>query len=179
MPEEPLVSVYPQGFEGESPGWPDGPPIAVLTRIGGVRLELRFAPGDFRGEGLVQELRLLPDSEQLEPRVLRRFAPQAELYLAFARAAMRIFGPEDDPVIRREKLHAAAMALREISGPGRGLTDEFYQRIAEEYAALIDGGEPHPVKALGEIHCVTISAASRWITEGRRRGYIDAKETTP
>ena len=88
---------------------------------------------------------------------------------------MRIFGPKDDPVIRREKLHAAAMALREISGPGRGLTDEFYQRIAEEYAAFVDGGEPHPVKALGEIHHVTISAASRWIKEARRRDYIDTR----
>jgi len=36
----------------------------------------------------------------------------------------------------------------------------------------VSEGEAHPVKALGEIHHVTISAASRWVKEARRRGYV-------
>ena len=121
----------------------------------------RFAPDDFFGEGPLQELRLLPDAEELKPRILRRFAPQAELYLAYARAGMRM-----------EDVQAAAAALREAGGPGRGHGGEFYRKIATNYRALTAEGEPHPVKALAEIHHVSISAASRWITEARRRGYI-------
>lgn len=171
MPDEPAVTVSPHGFEGEAP---NGPAIAVI-RHRGVRLELRFAPGDVRGEGEIQELRLLPDVDELTPRVLRKFAPDAELYVQFARAAMRHWDPEEDPATKQVRLRDAAEALRVLSGPGRGLTDEFYKRIGETYNALVAEGEPHPVKTLSEIHHVTISAASRWIKEARRRGKITAK----
>src|SRR4051794_9822587 len=107
MAREPAVSVYPKGVEAE---FPDGPPTAVL-RHNGVRLELRFAPGDFYGEGPIDELRLLADVDELTPRVLRRVAPDAELYLAFARSAMRLLGPEDDAVTRQRRLGEAAQAL--------------------------------------------------------------------
>jgi hypothetical protein len=169
MSDEPGVTVFPKGLEGE---FPEGPPTAVLKHRG-CELVLRFAPGDFRGEGDLQELRLLPATEALRPRLLRQFAPEAEDYLAFARAAMRIFGPEGTPEARTEKLREAADVLRARGGPGRGLSDEFYKVIATSYTALLAEGEPHPVKALGEKHHVTISAASRWLTEARRRGLID------
>jgi hypothetical protein len=170
--EEPKAKAWPKGVEGE---FPNGPPTVVVTHRG-CRLELRFAPGDFMGEGLVEEIRLLPDVKQLEPRVLRQFAPQAELYLAFARSAMRLLGPVGTPESRYDTWRSTAEALREISGPGRGLTDEFYVRIAENYRALIDGGEPYPIKALSEIHHVTISAASRWVKEARRRGLLPQQD---
>ena len=105
--------------------------------------------------------------------VPNQFAPEAEQYLAFARSAMRIFGPEGTPEEREENFRAAADVLRHIAGPGRGLSDGFYRVIASSYKALVAEGEPHPGKALGEKHHVTISAASRWLTEARRRGPLD------
>jgi len=172
MADEPDgVWTRPHGLEDE---FPNGPPTAVIKHRG-CRLVLRFAPGDFAAEGEVQELRLLPDTKTLEPRVLRQFAPQAELYLAFARAAMRKWWPEESPDTRRKNLAAAADALRQIAGPGRGLTDEFYRTIATSYEALIAEGEAHPVKTLSENNHVTISAASRWVKEARRRGYLPEK----
>jgi hypothetical protein len=169
MPEEPSVQVYPRGLEDE---FPDGPPTAVVTH-NGCRFVLRFAEEDFRGEGELQELRLLAGTETLKPRVLRRFSPSAEVYLQYARAAMRIFGPEGTVESRLKDLKGASAALRQLGGPGRPLGDAFYRSIARHHDALVSEGEPHPVKTLGEAHHVTISAASRWIKEARRRGYIE------
>ncbi len=175
MSDEPQAKAWPKGLEDE---FPDGPPTVVIEHRG-CRLVLRFAPGDFFGEGQLQELRVLPgETGELRPRVLRRFAPDAELYLAYARAAMQILGPEGTPESRIEKWRGAAEALRQISGPGRGLKPEFYRMIAENYTALVDEGEPHPVKALSEIHHVTISAASRWVSEAKRRRLIRKKVST-
>jgi hypothetical protein len=158
--------------------FPNGPPTVVIEHRG-CRLILRFAHGDFRGEGDIQELRLTPgEKTELTPRVLRQFAPDAETYLAYARAGMRMFGPEGTPASRLERIRDAAEALRAISGPGRGLSGEFYRVIATEYAALVDGGEKHPVKSIGEKHHVTISAASRWVKEARRRGLISSQLST-
>jgi hypothetical protein len=172
MNAEPDVRVYPQGLESE---FPNGPPTTVITDRG-CRLVLRFGKGDRTGEGDLQELRLLPGDETLKPRVLRRFAPQAELYLAYSRAALRVMGPEGTPRSRREKLRSAADALREIAGPGRSLPPWFYEQIAEEYRALVAEGEPHPIKTLGENHHVTISAASHWVKEARRRGHLPERK---
>jgi hypothetical protein len=153
--------------------FPDGPPTAVVTHRG-YKLVLRFAEGDFFGEGRVQELRLLPDVEPLEPRILRRFALHAEEYVAYARAAMRIYGPEGTVEERWANLRGVVDALRQVGRPGRGLTDSFYRQIARNYDALVSEGEPHPIKALGEIHHVTISAASRWVKGARDRGFLHA-----
>ena len=60
--------------------------------------------------------------------------------------------------------------------PGRGLGPDFYRAIGEHYNALVAEGERHPVKTLGEIHHVTISAASRWLKEARRRGFLEAAD---
>jgi hypothetical protein len=169
MSDEPEVKAWPRGFGDE---FPDGPPTAVVKHRG-FELVLRFAPGDFLGQGDVQELRLRPGSEKLRLGVLLRLAPQADRYLAYARAAMRIFGSEGTTQTRWENFRGAAEELRRIAGPGRGLTDEFYRTIASNYKALVDEGERHPVKALAEIHHVTISAASRWTTEAKKRGLID------
>jgi hypothetical protein len=173
--DEPDVRVYPRGLEDEVS---NGPPTSVVTHRG-CKLVLRFGEGDFEGEGDVQEIRLLPDSKPLQPRVLRQFAPRAELYLAYARSAMRILRPEETVEGRRgkwESFRNSAEALREIAGPGRGLPPEFYKSIGEEHRALVTEGEPHPVKTLGENHHVTISAASRWLKEARRRGYVEGGE---
>jgi hypothetical protein len=159
---------------GMEDDFPDGPPTVVIKHRG-LRLVLRFAPGDLAAEGDVQELRLLPGDEALNSKALRRFAPDADLYLAFAQAHLRKWGPEGTPETRRGNLAAVADALRQIAGPGRGLTDEFYRAIATSYEALVAEGEPHPVMALSENNHVTISAASRWVKEARRRGYLPEK----
>ena len=69
-------------------------------------------------------------------------------------------------------LRAAAETLRHIGRPGRGLSDDFFRLVAAHYTALVAEGEKYPVKALGEAHHGTISTASRWVTEARRRGYL-------
>jgi hypothetical protein len=166
---EPEAKAYPNGLEDE---FPNGPPTVVVAHLG-FELVLRFAPGDFTGEGELRELRLLPQTEELRLGALLQFVPHAKEYLGHARAAMRILGPEGTPEERWENFRSSAQALREIAGPGRGLSDRFYREIAENYIALEGQGERHPVKAISKIHHVTISAASRWIKEARRRGYIE------
>lgn len=168
MVDEPQAKVHPKGLEGE---FPHGPPTVVLTHQG-FELVLRFAPGDFAGEGDVQEIRLLPAEDPLKATVLKRLMPNAELYFAFARSTMRILGPEGTPASRIEDWRGAAAPLRDLAGPGRGHQPEFYRTIARHYEALVTEGQPHPIKAIAEKHFVTISAASRWVTEARRRGYL-------
>jgi hypothetical protein len=175
MAAEPQAKVFPAGVEGEHP---HGPPTVVVTH-GGCRIMLRFAPGDFFGEGPIQELRVLPETEgPLKLGALLRFAPKAETYLAYARSAMRLLALEGTPESNWENFRRAGEALREISGPGRGLSREFYRMIAENYEALVDEGEPHPIKALSKIHHVSIGASSRWVSEAKRRRLIPKKVTT-
>ena len=86
---------------------------------------------------------------------------------------MQILALEKGPAEARwERFRRSATELREVSGPGRGLRDTFYKQIGAEYRTLQEEGAPHPVKTLGEKHFVSISAASRWIKEARRRGHI-------
>lgn len=177
MTEEPKARVYPRGLGDE---FPHGPPTVVITHRG-CRFVLRFAEGDLAGEGELQRLEVLPlDSDTLEPRALRQFAPVTELYVAYARAGMRLLGagpldegdPEADWELRTADVRGASEALRQVGGPGRGLGEPFFRLIARHYTALVSEGERHPVKAIGEIHHVTTSAASRWVTEAKRRGLV-------
>lgn len=126
-------------------------------------LELLLFFDDLSGEGPLRELRLLPAEEQLEPKVLRRFAPQSPLYLQYARAAIQV---------KREDMRSALLGLRAVGATRRGLGADFFKIIATNYEALIAEGEPHPVTALAAMHSVTISSASRWIKEAKQRGLI-------
>lgn len=156
------------------------PHSATVTRKGGKRhvkvddartsvsmkthgIELVFFFDDPGRQGPVREIRLLPDVVELDPWVLRRVAPKAPLYLQYARAAMTA---NDDDWL------GSLDALRELGTTRRGLTPEFFRRVAAKYQAIVAQGEPHPVKALSEMEHVKISTASRWITEARRRGFI-------
>ena len=51
----------------------------------------------------------------------------------------------------------ALEALRQIGRPGRGLSDDFYRLVAQQYKALVAEGEKYPVKALAEAQPVHIS----------------------
>jgi hypothetical protein len=135
---------------------------SVSMKTHGCELVLFF--DDLGRKGPLRELRLLPGSEELEPWAVRRLAPQAPLYVQYARAAMSA---------DEEGWVGSLWALREIGATRRGLGDEFYKLVGRNYAALIEQGERYPVKALGEMHHAAISTASRWIKEARRRGYIE------
>jgi hypothetical protein len=134
---------------------------SVTIKDHGCQLVLFF--DDPGRQGPLRELRVVPDTGELDPGVLRKFASNAALYVQYARAAMN----NDDEAWRRY-----IRALRESGTTRRGLGEDFYKRIAAAYDALIAEGEPHPVKALAEQQPVDISTASRWIKEARRRGYI-------
>jgi hypothetical protein len=170
----PGIRVYGHGSLGPPPGLaslsPDG--AGVIIRERGCELVLHFdspKPG-----AALLELRIGPErGKQLEPAKARQLFPQIELYMAAARAALS-WNPDADA----DDFRAAADALREVGRPGRGLSDDFFRLIAQHHKALVSEGEKHPVKALSDIHHVTISAASRWVTEARRRGLIDTKEAT-
>jgi hypothetical protein len=132
---------------------------SVSMKTHGCELVLFF--DDPGRQGPLRELRLLPASAELEPRVVRQFAPQSPLYVQYARATMT--DNDDD-------WRGSLQSLREIGATRRGLGAEFYKIVADNHRAL--AGEPHPVKALAEMHHVAISTASRWISETRRRGYL-------
>jgi hypothetical protein len=127
---------------------------------------LFFEGADFSGDAPLLEVSIRPTTgaKAFQP---WRFMPRLPRYLQYARAT--IAHREGDAV-------AALRALREAGSTRRGLGDEFYRAVADEYRALVAEGEPHPVKALAASQPVDISTASRWITETRRRGYLK-KET--
>jgi hypothetical protein len=120
--------------------------------------------GDPGRQGPVLEFRIVPGNEELAPAVLRRFMPQAPLYVTYARAVMSN---------EQANWLATSRALRDFGSTRRGLTDDFYRLVSTNYEALVAEGEKHAVKALSEMHHVSISAASRWLSEARKRGLID------
>jgi hypothetical protein len=169
--ELPKGRIYPKGLGGLEDEFPNGPPTAVIEHYG-LRLVLRFGKGDVWGDGPVREIRLQPDTlplEQAAPRVLRN----AALYFKLARDNMRLFGPEGTPQERIERAQHALELFHDAAGPGRGLAPPFYSLLAEQYKALVDSGEPHPVKAIAGMHGVEIATSSKWLKETERRGLIE------
>lgn len=141
--------------------------VVVSMKSHGCELLVFFT--DLSGEGPIQEFRLLPDSSELEPKTLRQFAPQAPLYVQHARAMIRW---------DRGEIAETAAALRTIGATRRGLGDDFYKLVAQNYEALVAEGERHPIKALAEMHHVVVSTTSRWVTEARNRGLIPQRGMT-
>ena len=167
----PHVTCYWGGLAHE---FPDGPPTAVVTHRG-LKLVLRFGEGDVAGGGAVQELWLQPDTQPLEAGALR-LMPSSAIYFRHARAAMALLGSrEGSPEQRQQHFRDTLKPFRNAAGPGRELSDAFYRLLGEQHKALVAEGELRPVTALAEIHGVTISAASRWLKEARRRGYIGGR----
>jgi hypothetical protein len=94
---------------------------------------------------------------------------------------MRTIGPPEslggDPLEQRWEAFAdATKPLLDFANRGRALPPRFYEMIAVEYRQMVEDGEPHPVKRLGERHHATISAASRWVKEARRRELLPPKQ---
>jgi hypothetical protein len=140
------------------------PRTSVSIKDRGCELVLFF--DDPGRQGPLLEVRLLPATDELAPHVLRQFLPQAPLYTQYARMVM---------TDNQGDWLATATALRDMGSTRRGLSDDFYRLISRNYASLRAEGEKHPVKALSEMHHVSISAASRWLTEARERGMLDGK----
>jgi len=177
MVEEPQVSVF-RGGVGTPRDKAEFPTPAVVITHHGCKLVIRFAgKDDVSGEGPLSRVELLPDGKTLELSALRQFIPRAAEYLNYARAAMQTLGPPEAGTIeeRWARFNRAAEPLRKASGQRRGLSDGFYRGIAEEYRKLVAEGERHPVKALSQIHNVTLSAASRWVSGARDRGFLRGK----
>ena len=168
----PRVHCYWGGLEHE---FPHGPPTAVVKHRG-LELVLRFGDGDVAGKGPVQEIWLRPDTQPLEAGALR-LMPSSAVYFQHARAAMALLGSrEGTPAQHLQHFRETLEPFRKAAGPGRGLSDGFYRLLGEQHKALVAEGELRPVTAIAEIHGVTISAASRWLKEARRRGLIEEKE---
>jgi hypothetical protein len=163
----PNVKTYPGGLGDE---FPNGPPTTVIEHRG-FRFVLRFEDGDLAGEGPVQEIRLLPDTQPLEPGVLR-LIPSSSLYFGLARRHMELFGHPEWTEERWRAFREAFEAFRSVAGPGRALPDGFYRLLGKQYELMVDGGEEHPVKGIADLHTVKISTASKWLKEARRRGYL-------
>jgi hypothetical protein len=140
----------------------EDPRTSVTIRDRGCRLVLFF--DSLASDAALVEVRVLPDGKRFAPQT---FVPQLPLYLMYARAAI---------AHDRGDAQAALKALRQAGTTRRGLGDDFYKRVALIYKALVSEGEPYPVKALAAHEHVSISAASRWITGARERGYLEEAE---
>jgi hypothetical protein len=156
----------------------DRSPAVEITHHG-CRLVIQFAgEDDVAGDGPLARVEILPAGKQLELSDVRQLIPRAAEYVSYARAAMQTLGPPEAGTIeeRWARFARAAEPLRRVSGKRRGLSDGFYQDIAEEYRKLTSAGERHPVKALSEIHHADISSASRWVRGARERGFLQGKD---
>jgi hypothetical protein len=139
----------------------DDPRTSVTMRDRGLEIVLFFEGGDLSGDAPLLEVRILPDSGRaFEP---WRLAPRLPLYLSYARAAM---------AGRANDARAALRALRAMGVGRRGLPDDFFAAVAEQYNALVADGELYPITALAEMQPVAVSTASRWVKEARRRGLV-------
>jgi hypothetical protein len=117
-----------------------------------------------RGRAAVVEISVRPAGERPAAAVFSALVPLAPLYIQYARA-LTTFEPFE--YVKK------AEALRDLGSTRRGLPDEHYRVVAQHYASLVAEGEPYPVKAMARLHSVTQAAASRWIKEAKRRGYIE------
>src|SRR5689334_6610903 len=134
MDVEPATPVEPAATAHR--GQDDGGRPRVEIRHKGARLVIRWPKDDTAGEQLPLSFEIYPDVDLLEPGVLRQFAPQAELYVAYAQKMLRIFGGSEDDygtnVDRWQEAVAAADLLREQGKTRRGLSRGFYKGIAQE-----------------------------------------------
>lgn len=100
----------------------------------------------------------------LDPRSFARLARTLPMYVDYARAEIEW---------KHGDRGRALEALRTEAGKSRrGLPDKFYREIAGRYEKLVADGNPHPIKTIADDTPVHKSAASRWVKEARRRGYI-------
>jgi len=109
------------------------------------------------------------DERDLEPAQFARLARWLPMYIRYARA--EIEWKHGDAARALEMLRTEAGKTR------RGLSDKFYKDIAAEYEALVQEGDPHPLKSIAAKRPVHKSRASRWVKEARSRGYITDEVT--
>jgi hypothetical protein len=142
----------------------DGPPRVHMRERGWDVIMVFGEPVERLGDGDLVEVRLVPDSSAPDRANLSELMPRGALYEKYARATMQHkFGES----------RALLEAILETRKPRSALPDEFYRAIATTHSALLTTGERHPIKAIATMHAKTISAASRWVTEAKRRGYIE------
>lgn len=103
-------------------------------------------------------------AEGIQPAVVRRVGRNYARYLKYARSVL---------TFERERTREALRNLGRAGRTKRGLSIDFLSGVAADYRDLLAMDEPHPVKALGELHQVKISTASRWLSRARELGLID------
>lgn len=106
---------------------------------------------------------LVDDPRPIDPVTLQRIVGNFSAYLQLAQTAL---------VVKDEGIVGALKLLRGPGAKPARLTDDFYRLVGSDYEARRNAGEPHLVKALAAAHHVTPGAASRWVKEARKRGYI-------
>src|SRR5262245_11296634 len=149
----PIVVYFLEVFDTEIPD--AGALIAV-----GIEFGQRFDGDEFDlGDRLPKPL----DREAVQ-QVASRFRE----YVEFARAWVAFQGAPSSP----RKTPGSQPRRRR-----RALTDDFLQRIAEQYQAWSDDGRA--VSELADAHGVNRSTASRWVQAARDRGHLPALVTEP
>jgi hypothetical protein len=112
------------------------------------------------------------DGPVLEARVFPESAPVDSWIDPTAVAYARAFASW-----RMDDARSLLRALRQAGATRRGLRGDFYRLIADQYKSLVANGERFPVTALADAQSppVTVSTASRWIKECRRRKLLPSK----
>jgi DNA-binding MarR family transcriptional regulator len=99
----------------------------------------------------------------LEPAQAVRIAKNLPVYISYAHAIL---------LMDRANVKRALEILNEIGTTRRGLPGRFLRIVADEYMTRVRQGDSAPITSIAEAHAVDKSTASRWVKEGRRRGFI-------
>ena len=100
---------------------------------------------------------------EITPDALRHVEHNWDRYLTIAHQVL-----DWDP----DKFRQRVGELQRLRRRGRrGMDEDFYRGISEEYRGLLERGE-RPTTGIAKAHAVGRSTASRWIREARNRGLL-------
>ena len=112
--------------------------------------------------------------EGLTPAALQRFPWKS--MLTIADAALRTSPDETLSDAGRRMNKAFRLAFPDPDKPQRpgrrGLTDEFYRSVADEYRQLRAQGVNDPTNQLAQRHGYNRSTVAGWVSTARNRGYL-------
>lgn len=108
------------------------------------------------------------DVPEIDPEVLERIALSYPRYLRAAQGVLEWDQPNVDLELAR---------LRRAGRTRRGLSKEFFRRIAADYEAQVrNRGKHGAVAAIARANHANPSTASRWIRRARELGFIESTE---
>jgi hypothetical protein len=161
----------------------------VIVYPGNIEASVVFHDSDFAGTITVRfhhadpetpvEMKLTADHE-LGPEAARLLAKRSALYLEYAASCLEeqhqrdlfgYWGRYGDPEATATR-NWTLDRLRVLGKAKRGLPDAWFRQIADEVRELEEAGERAIVKQIAARHHADKSAASRWISRARERGYL-------